>query len=92
MAIISEKLRRLRHLFGYSQEYVAFNIGMTQPAYCKWESGQTRPSIDKLQDLASLYQITISELLDKNSAELLRKLLADEQFANKLLGNTGGEA
>jgi transcriptional regulator with XRE-family HTH domain len=86
MRVLSEKFRRLRQLFGYSQEYVAFNIGITQPAYCKWESGQTSPSIDKLEDLAKLYQVTVGELLNDNDLEMIRKLMADEHFAEKLLG------
>lgn len=86
MPVLSEKLRRLRQLFGYSQEYIAFNIGMTQPAYCKWESGQTQPSINKLQDLATIYQISIGDLLNDDDIEIIRKLLADEHFAEKLLG------
>lgn len=86
MQMLSEKLRRLRQLFGYSQEYIAFTIGMTQPAYCKWESGQTQPSLTKLQDLASLYQLTIGELLNENDIELIQKLLADSHFAERLLG------
>ncbi|RYC67242.1 MULTISPECIES: helix-turn-helix domain-containing protein [Spirosoma] len=86
MHVLSEKLRRLRQLFGYSQEYVAFTIGMTQPAYCKWESGQTQPSIAKLQDLATLYQLTIGDLLNDDDVDIIRKLLADEHFAEKLLG------
>ena len=86
MCAISGKLRRLRQLFGYSQEYVAFNMGMTQPAYCKWESGQTQPSIDKLEVLACLYQLTISELLSSSDADVVRRLLMDEHLAERLLG------
>ncbi|GAB3982995.1 hypothetical protein GCM10028806_55810 [Spirosoma terrae] len=89
MLVLSEKLRRLRQLFGYSQEYIAFSIGMTQPAYCKWESGQTQPSINKLQELASLYQVSISDLLNDSDIDIIKKLLADEHFAEKLLGRGG---
>lgn len=86
MCTLSGKLRRLRQLFGYSQEYVAFNMGMTQPAYCKWESGQTQPSIGKLETLACLYQLTIAELLSGNDAEVVKKLLMDQHLAERLLG------
>ena len=86
MPVLSEKLRRLRQLFGYSQEYIAFNIGMTQPAYCKWESGQTQPPIKKLEDLANLYQLTLGDLLTEDDLDIIRKLMADEHFAEKLLG------
>lgn len=86
MPMLSEKLRRLRQFFGYSQEYIAFTIGMTQPAYCKWESGQTQPSLTKLEELANLYQLSIGDLLTETDLEIVRKLMADERFAEKLLG------
>ncbi|GAB3951028.1 hypothetical protein GCM10028805_30310 [Spirosoma harenae] len=86
MPVLSEKLRRLRQLFGYSQEYIAFNIGMTQPAYCKWESGQTQPSINKLEELANLYQLSLGDLINDSDLDIIRKLLADEHFAEKLMG------
>lgn len=89
MPVLSEKLRRLRQLFGYSQEYIAFNIGLTQPAYCKWESGQTQPSLAKLANLANIYQLTIGDLLNDNDADIIRKLVSDEQFAERLLGRGG---
>ncbi len=88
MLIISAKLRRLRQVFGYSQEYVAFNLGMSQPAYCKWESGKTHPSIDKLEFVAGLYQLTLGEFLQGNDTELLKQLIADGRFADTLLGKT----
>lgn len=89
MPVLSEKLRRLRHLFGYSQEYIALTIGMTQPAYCKWESGQTQPSITKLQGLADLYQLSIGDLLNDDDLDIIRKLVADKHFVEKLLGRNG---
>ncbi|GAB4038745.1 helix-turn-helix domain-containing protein [Spirosoma gilvum] len=89
MLVLSEKLRRLRQFFGYSQEYVAFNMGMTQPAYCKWESGQTQPPINKLEGLANIYQLSLGELLTENDIDIIRKLLADERFAEKLMGRGG---
>ncbi len=90
MPVLSERLRRLRQLFGYSQEYVAFNLGITQPAYCKWESGQSRPPIDKLEHIATLYQISIGELLSGSETEILNRLMADKTFAEKLFGRTSG--
>lgn len=92
MLIISAKLRRLRQVFGYSQEYVAFNLGMSQPAYCKWESGKTHPSIDKLEFVAGLYQLTLGEFLQGNDTELLRRLFTDGRLAEAVLGKSAADA
>lgn len=89
MCAISGRLRRLRQLFGYSQEYVAFNVGLSQPAYCKWESGQTQPSLNKLEVLACLYELTLGDLLSGNDLDVVRKLMADGHFAERLLGHGG---
>ena len=39
---IGEKLRRLRVKKNFTQDYIAFCIGITQPAYHKIENGKTK--------------------------------------------------
>lgn len=89
MLLLSEKLRLMRQLFGYSQEYIAMTIGMTQHTYCQCESGQAKPSLDKLQDLANMYQLTLGDLLKDNDTNFIANLLVDEHFTEKILGRVG---
>lgn len=41
-------------------------LGVTQPAYKKWESDESKPRFKNLHKIASLYNIDVSDLLDKN--------------------------
>ena len=68
------KLRRLREWHGYSQEYVAFRLGITQAAYSKKETGKTVPSLMRLEQIARLYGITMTSLLETDTARLLGQL------------------
>lgn len=62
MADIKNKLRQLRKDHGYNQEDVAFKLGMSTSAYGYYEQGKTTPPLTKLKMLASIYNVSISEL------------------------------
>lgn len=46
-----------------SQEELAKHLGVTQVAVSQWETGETRPRIDKLLRLACVLDCTVDELL-----------------------------
>jgi transcriptional regulator with XRE-family HTH domain len=48
---------------GYSQEYLAQKLDMSQSNYCKLESNHHFPSQDTIEKIAMLYQITPQELI-----------------------------
>ena len=53
-------LRKKKHL---SQETVAEAIGVTRQAVAKWESGESMPDIVNCDALASLYQVSLDDLI-----------------------------
>lgn len=65
------KLRRLREIYGYSQEYVADYCGITQSAYSKKEKGLRIPSYERLQQLSTLYKIEIDKIVSLPTNSLL---------------------
>jgi len=54
---IGTKLRKLREERGYSQEYVANRIGISQSTYHKLEAEQIRLTVERAKGLADLYEI-----------------------------------
>jgi len=54
---IGTKLRKLRERQGYSQEYVANSIGISQSTYHKLEAEQIRLTVERAKQLADLYEI-----------------------------------
>jgi len=66
-----DKLRKLREQKGYSQEYIASRLNISQSAYSKIEKGETDLSLKRIDQLASLFEKTtpvfVGLLLDKDS-------------------------
>lgn len=55
-------LARLRVKKGLSQKEVAKELGVTRQAVSGWESGRTRPSVEKLVAVCRLYGVPVEEL------------------------------
>lgn len=59
-------LRQLREKFSYTQGEVSKYLGITQPAYQKYETGETEVSMESLAKLARLYGIDEYDILTGN--------------------------
>lgn len=53
-------IRELRDQNTWSQEYVANELNMSQPAYCNLELDKTQLSLERAQKLATLYNVPLS--------------------------------
>ncbi len=61
---LSENIKNKRQELKLSQEYVADQLGVSRQAVSKWETGQSEPTASNLTELASLFEISLSELVD----------------------------
>ena len=68
---IALKIRKLREIHGYPQEYVAFQLGVSQAAYSKKETGRTELSLTVLQQVSQLYNISLMDLINLNMQDLI---------------------
>ena len=59
----SKKLKILREVNNYTQEYVARVLDISQNAYSLLEKGTTKVTLDRIEVLANLYNITPAELV-----------------------------
>lgn len=67
-----KKIELLRKQKGMSQESLADKLQVSRQSVFKWESGESTPSIDKLKELAKIFNVSLDDLLiDKN--EILSK-------------------
>jgi transcriptional regulator with XRE-family HTH domain len=59
-----ERLSRLRNAVQprLSQAKVAKALGISAPSVAQWEIGRSRPTVDKLVQLAALYRVSLAEL------------------------------
>ncbi|GAA4153728.1 hypothetical protein GCM10022217_09820 [Chryseobacterium ginsenosidimutans] len=62
---LGTKLRELRTSKNLSQMQVAVELDVSQTAYGKWESDQTKPGIDNLLKISEFYETDIYNLLDQ---------------------------
>lgn len=65
----SERLAKARKDKGFTQSDVAEKINVSFQAVSLWERGETTPEIDKLVDIASLYQVSVDWLLTGKTEE-----------------------
>ena len=66
---IGEKITMQRKIRGMSQEALANEMDVTRQAVSRWESGQSKPSTEKLLALGELYGVSIDRLLNTENAE-----------------------
>lgn len=61
---LGDNIRRLRTERKMSQEYLAEQLYVSRQAVSKWENGQTEPTAKNLVELARLFDISVSELME----------------------------
>lgn len=61
---IGEKIVKLRRQAGLSQEAFSEKLGISRQAVSKWENGSAQPTNENLAQIARLFDVTISSLLD----------------------------
>ena len=55
----------LRKKAGLSQNELAWQLGVTNKAVSKWENGKCKPSTETLRKLATVYDVSVDDLLIK---------------------------
>lgn len=65
MNIFSTRLKELRKEHGFTQKYVADVLGFSDKGYGYYELGQREPSIDTLNKLCDLFDVTSDYLIGR---------------------------
>lgn len=60
---LSDNLITLRKSRGYSQEQLANKLNVSRQSVSKWESGQSTPDLDRLLEIAQIFNITLDTLI-----------------------------
>jgi transcriptional regulator with XRE-family HTH domain len=77
-------MKRIRLLKGYSQENVAYDLGISKGAYSKIENGQTNIPLKRLYDIAKVLEVDIIEFFKPSSFESnTKETPKDYGFATK---------
>ncbi len=60
---IGEKIRKIRTLKGFSQEYIAEQLKISQVAYSDIENNKTKLSLQRLENLSEIFDVSITDIL-----------------------------
>ena len=87
---IGQKIVQLRTAADISQEQLSETLGVSRQSVSKWETDQALPQIDKVLQIAELFNISTDELL-RDKLEIKDK---SHKAHNKYFGTDGfrGEA
>ena len=63
LSIIGVNIRCRRNNLNYSQEYMGYKLNISQNAYSKIELNQTKLTVQRLYEIAVIFEITPIELM-----------------------------
>ena len=62
-SLLAQRLKELRKVYNYTQDYVADVLETTRQTYSHYETGKRKPSTATIYKLASLYGVSVDDLL-----------------------------
>lgn len=71
---INDKLLELRKNKNMSQEDVANKLNVSRQTVSKWETGESKPDLDKVMPICELFGITPDELLTGSKKEIVKNI------------------
>lgn len=75
---IADNLKLLRYRNGYTLEAIAEIISVSRQSVAKWEAGDSVPDIMNCVKLASLYKISLDELVNRSLKNIMNNDFATE--------------
>jgi len=100
---VNTKIRHIRKLKGFTQNYLATELGVSQRAYSKIELNETKLNWKKMNQIASILNVSVWELLDtkrdynpnenkaEDSVDLLQQLIDQYEARIEALENEVAE-
>jgi transcriptional regulator with XRE-family HTH domain len=76
--MIGEKIRKIRTIKGYSQEYVSDLLKISQAAYSDIETGKTKITIQRLKEIASIFDLEVNYLINFSEKVILENTTSND--------------
>jgi transcriptional regulator with XRE-family HTH domain len=81
---LPSKLRTLREIHGFKQDFVGKYLGISQTGYSKIEIGEVDITIRNLQKIAQLYNTTPEQILIWDGQLAFNKVVSNMQLDKRL--------
>ncbi|QJD96772.1 helix-turn-helix transcriptional regulator [Mucilaginibacter robiniae] len=82
---VGTNIRTLRHQRGWSQEYMANRLGISIPAFSKIETGITDVNLSRLEQIATIFEISVVQLLGLGLTETEKQYSSMNKAQQKLI-------
>lgn len=73
------QLKEFRKKLGLSQDDMAKKLGVHNTTYGNWELGKTEPTIETLIKIADIYNVTVDELIGRETETINLKFLGETE-------------
>ena len=80
MEKIINKIREIRKDRGYSHEYMAHLLDISQVAYSKIEKNETKLTVERLFKIAEILEAKIEDILDIKADKVYKQDLKDNSI------------
>lgn len=87
---VNDKIRALRELNNWSQEEMAERLNMSKSSYSRLERDESRLDLSKLEKLAAVFQIDVTELIASDDKGLVLLIGANSGDNTNYYGNADG--
>ena len=84
---IGFNIKRIRDQKGYSQEFMASRLNISQASYARMESQEIKLSIDRLQKIADILETDISAFLDSSKLTIQSQTYNEVAYGNGYVEN-----
>ena len=87
MEKIINKIREIRKDRGYSHEYMAHLLDISQVAYSKIEKNETKLTVERLFKIAEILEAKIEDILDIKADKVYNQDLKDNSIGHQEIQN-----
>ena len=87
MEKIINKIRDIRKDKGYSHEYMAHLLHISQVAYSKIEKNETKLTVERLFKIAEILETKIEDVLDIKADKVYKQDLKDNSIGHQEIQN-----
>lgn len=75
--MLGEKIRKIRTLKGFSQDYMADKLKMSQPAYSDIEKSKTKIGLEMIEKICSIFEIASQDLINFDESQIFNNTFSE---------------
>ena len=84
---IGAHIKRIREQKGYSQEFMALQLNISQASYARMENQEIKLSVDRLQKIADILETDVFSLWDSSKLTIQNQTNHDGAYGNGYVKN-----